>query len=334
MEKKGIKLGFEYLKKQKKEMVLFGLFSFLFFIIFYLNKMPMEEVLYAFLLCAFVLSIVSGIDFFKFIKKHKQLEQLRKEICFSMDRLPQPKMLIEEDYFKLLCVLYKEKATLLSQADREKSDMLDYYTMWVHQIKTPIAAMRLLLQSESKQDTMALEGELFKIEQYVEMVLSYIRIGSNSNDFVFKQHSLDYLVKQAIRKYAKLFIKKKIRIELGELEQKILTDEKWFLFVIEQVLSNALKYTKEGTIRIYIEEEKNLVIEDSGIGIEAEDLPRVFEKGYTGYNGRYDKRSTGIGLYLSKQVLNKLGHRISIASKVGVGTKIFINITSVSLRVE
>lgn len=201
-------------------------------------------------------------------------------------------------------------------------DMLDYYTLWAHQIKTPIAAMRLILQSDDAPNSAELEQELFRVEQYVEMVLNYLRLGSDSTDYVICRVELDRLLRQSVKKYAKQFIRRRIRLDYKETGLTVLTDEKWLSFAIEQLLANALKYTREGGgIRIYAEGEA-LCIEDTGIGIAAEDLPRVFEKGYTGCNGRTDKKSTGIGLYLCRKILDKLGHGITIESKIGAGTKV------------
>ncbi len=202
--------------------------------------------------------------------------------------------------------------------------MTDYYTLWAHQIKTPIAAMRLLFQEEPRPE---LEGELLKIEQYVEMVLGYLRLGSDTTDYVLRSCDLDGLIRQSIRKYARLFILKKISLDFRETGKTVLTDEKWLAFVVEQILSNSLKYTPEGgRIRIYGDGE-TLVIADSGIGIQPEDLPRVFEKGFTGYNGREDKKSTGIGLYLCSQVMDRLNHGVSIASRPGQGTLVRLDLS-------
>jgi len=141
-------------------------------------------------------------------------------------------------------------------------------------------------------------------------------------------------VRQAVRAYASQFIRKKIRLEYEPLSCRVLTDEKWLLFAVEQVLSNALKYTKAGSVSITMEAKKTLCIRDTGIGIAPEDLPRVFEKGYTGYNGRADKKATGIGLYLCRRILGKLGHTISIESKLGVGTTVRLGLESAHLTVE
>jgi signal transduction histidine kinase len=191
--------------------------------------------------------------------------------------------------------------------------------------------MKLLLQNSEDQCTSsALSQELFKIEQYVEMVLHYLRLESMSSDFLIRQYELRDIVSQAVKKHAVLFINKKLSFNLEEFSCKVVTDEKWLMFVIEQIISNALKYTPSGSISIYtqrVPDKLILVIEDTGIGIRPEDLPRIFERGFTGYNGRLDKKSTGIGLYLCKQILDKLSHTIEVSSGVGKGTRISIGFT-------
>ena len=208
--------------------------------------------------------------------------------------------------------------------------------MWAHQIQTPLAAMHILLQSVEDEnpalpELKEMKIELFKMEQYVEMVLTYLRMEDMSGDLQFEKVSLDKILKQSVRKYSQMFIFQKIRLDYRPVERIVLTDEKWLEFVIEQILSNALKYTKNGgEIRICLEEKRGrecLVIEDNGIGIQAEDLPRVFEKGFTGYNGRADKKSTGIGLYLCKKIMDKMGHKIWIDSEVGKGTRVYLELT-------
>lgn len=316
-----------YIKTHIKSFLLFALFAFLFAMVFSLYSLHVEPIVYAVLLCACAWLIVAAFDFYRFRKRHQALCELQNRITISLADLPVPKKAIEKDYHALIETLFWDKARLVSLADSAQREMTDYYTLWAHQIKTPIAAMRLLLQSDTNKRNAELLMELFKIGQYVEMVLQYLRLDSASSDFVFKKHSLDDIVKQAVRKYAKLFILKKISLEYSELNCEVLTDEKWLLFAIEQVLSNALKYTNKGRIAIYgYGDTKTLVIEDTGIGIAKEDLSRVFEKGFTGHNGRTDKKSTGIGLYLSKRVLTKLSHTIAIESEVGRFTRVTINL--------
>ncbi|MDQ0157735.1 sensor histidine kinase [Robertmurraya andreesenii] len=322
-----------YLHKNWKPIALFCLFILCFTIVFSLSHHPLDPILYSFLLCSYIVLVFFVVDFITFIKKYKKLKNAEKTIMVQIDQLPAPKNAIEQKYQELLQILYKNKIELTVQADNKQKDLVDYFTQWTHQIKTPIAAMRLLLQSEQKEQTAELELELIKIEQYVEFVLQYLRLESMSNDLVFKKYELDDIIKQAIRKNAKMFIRKKISLNYSDVNLTVLTDEKWLLFVIEQILSNALKYTKEGSISIY-RKNKRLIIEDTGIGIQAEDLPRVFEKGFTGFNGRAFKQSTGIGLYLCKQILTKLSHDITIESEVGVGTKVMIDLETKEIGVE
>lgn len=330
-----------YIKKQRKNIMAFFLFSLVFYITFYFYQLPVESVLYATILCLVISSIIIIPDFISFTRKHKVLKELKNYITSNIEDLPDPKDIVEQDYSSLLRILFEENKKSKVLAENNNKDLVDYYTMWVHQIKTPIAALRLLLQSEQTNSSITLYpelfAELFKIEQYVEMVLSYLRMESMSSDLLLMRYSLDDIVKQAIRKYATLFIHKKIHLEFSELNCHIVSDEKWLVFVLEQVLSNALKYTKEGgSIAIFMDDTvpDTLVIADTGIGIEAEDLPRVFEKGFTGYNGRADKKSTGIGLYLSKRILAKLSHTIGIESEVGKGTRVKIGFDQVDMLTE
>lgn len=323
-----------YIKQNIKVIFLFIVFALVFGIVFSLYDLEIEAIYYSVMLCSFIGLIYICINFINYYKKHIQLYKLQNEISISLENLPSPKTLMEEDYTNLILNLNKEYKTYISKSDIAKSDMMDYYTMWVHQIKTPISAMKLLIQTSESEISSDLSSELFKIEQYVEMVLSYIRLGSNENDFVIKEYDLDNIVRQAIRKYAPLFIRKKINLDFQPTTYKVLTDEKWLVFVIEQLLSNAIKYTNKGKISIYPLENKKLVIEDTGIGISQEDIPRIFDKGFTGYNGRTNKKATGLGLYLCKNILDKLSHKISIESEVGVKTKVILDLSMLNVNIE
>ena len=323
-----------YIKQHIKVLFLFIVFALVFCIVFSLCNLEIEAIYYSVILCAFIGLIYVCINFINYYKKHIQLYKLQSEISISLENLPSPKTLMEEDYTNLILNLNNEYKTYISKSDIAKSDMIDYYTMWVHQIKTPISAMKLLIQTSESEISSDLSSELFKIEQYVEMVLSYIRLGSNENDFVLKEYDLDNMIRQAVRKYAPLFIRKKINLDFQPTNYKVLTDEKWLVFVIEQLLSNAIKYTNKGKISIYSLENKKLVIEDTGIGISKEDIPRIFDKGFTGYNGRTDKKATGLGLYLCKKILDKLSHKISIESEVGVKTKVILDLSMVNVNIE
>ena len=236
----------------------------------------------------------------------------------------------------MLTELLRKRSEEKNDAAERRQESMDYYSLWGHQIKTPIAAMRLLLQEEERErqgkDSFLreMDKELFRTEQYVEMVMTYLRIGDISQDMVLSWYPLDDLIRQAVRKYSRLFIIQKLKLDFKETDSLVLTDEKWLVFVIEQILSNALKYTKEGAVSIYAQKDGPsqiaLVIADTGIGIAQEDLPRVFERGFTGYNGREYKKSTGIGLYLCRRVMDRLGHGMRIQSAPGEGTKVFLDL--------
>lgn len=323
-----------YVRRHRVGFFAFLLFALIFSVVLSLYQLPVEAVFYASLLCLVAGVLIFGVDYLHYWKTHQFLVELRHRITLGLTDLPEPGDLLEADYQALLSIDHEDKIRLISEADKSKSDMLEYYTMWAHQIKTPISAMRLLLSEEDGKEYGELSSELFSIEQYVEMVLSYLRLDSESSDLVVRWQPLDAIVRQAVRKFAAQFVRRKVALAYTGVETMVLTDEKWLLFVVEQVLSNALKYTPKGTISIYLEPEQTLVIEDTGIGIAAEDLPRIFEKGFTGYNGRTDKKSTGIGLYLSRRILTKLSHTIVIESEPGKGTRVKIGLASAELEVE
>ena len=318
-----------YCKCRRKLLCLLGVLAAISGTLFLLYQLQLEAWVYMMILWLTTGLVAGSVDFYLFYIRHKQLESLKANILISLEELPSPRNLMEQDYDDALRALFWEKQRISSRWDQERSAMMEYYTLWVHQIKTPIAAMRLLLQSQREAASPEMQTELFRIEQYVEMVLSYLRLGSTSNDFVIQRYPLEQIVRQAIRKYAPLFIRKKIRLELKELNSVILTDEKWMCFVIEQILSNAIKYTAKGSISIWEEPGRVLVIQDTGIGISPEDLPRIFEKGFTGLNGRTDKRATGLGLYLCREVMKKLSHKIEILSEPGKGTQVRLLLDSV-----
>lgn len=294
-------------------------------IVLSLYDITIEPLLYASILSGAIGLVLLAIDYVRYVHKYVTLDNLRKEVLYSLENIPKCDSLIEQTYHELLEAIHQDSLDYRCTTERTQLDTLDYYTTWVHQIKTPIFAMRLLLQTDEFQNTGAIQNELFKVEQYVDMVLSYLRIGSTSTDFVIASYSLDSIIKGAIKKYAKPLILKRVSIQLDDIHNYIVTDKKWLSFTIEQILSNALKYTNTGGIVHVYTVGNRLYIQDDGIGIAPEDLPRIFEKGFTGCNGRLESKSTGIGLYLCKKVLDRLNHSIEIQSQVGVGTTVILD---------
>lgn len=322
-----------YFRRHWKLPVLFLLCVLICACVFYLYDLPQEAVLYAAALCAAPCLLLLVLDIVLYTRRMRELAGLARSICVSIDRLPEPRPGVEREYDRLLRELWRGKSLLDAEYSASKREAEDYYAMWAHQIKTPIAAMRLLLQGGDVPDKSAISAELFRIEQYVEMVLSYQRLGSDTVDLVLRRVELDGVVRGCVRKYAALFILKKLPVELSETGLTVLTDEKWLSFVIEQLLSNALKYTRAGGIRLYAK-GRSLVIEDSGTGIAAEDLPRLGERGFTGYNGRDEKGSTGLGLYLCRRICGKLGHSLRFESEPGKGTRAIIGFPERDLSAE
>lgn len=303
-------------------------------LVFSLYHLPLAAVGYAAALCAALALVWLAADVWGYRRRHRCLAALQNEITVTLEHLPRPWNTLEADYQALLRALDAQRREQEGRLGSQYRDMMEYYTIWAHQIKTPIAAMRLLLQEEDSPRSRALGEELQRIEQYVQMVLGYLRLDSESTDFVLRRCDLDAVVRQAVRNYAGSFIRKKIALDYQPLWVQVLTDEKWLRFVIEQVLSNALKYTRSGQVTISLEGEATLVIADTGIGIAPEDLPRVFERGFTGCNGRVDQRSSGIGLYLCRRILKQLGHGIRITSAPGQGTRVYLDLEQHPLEVE
>ena len=328
-----MRLLWGYLKGKCWMLALLGLCTGVFALVLSLYDLPAEAAGYGGLLCLILLAIFGVWDFLRWRRRVLELESIQGQAALLLHMLPEPRGLEEAACRELLNELNENLRAAVSARDARLRESTDYYTMWVHQIKTPIAAMRLLLQGDESEQGKALSAELFRIERYVELVLSYLRLDGGASDYLFRQIDVDSVLRQAVRKYAPLFIRGKISLDLQETGLHVLSDEKWLHLAIEQVLSNAIKYAPGGHVTIRSEGER-LQIQDDGVGIAPEDLPRIFDRGFTGCNGRMDKRATGIGLYLSKQICTKLGHTIQVASELGKGTCVTIGLERPYLEVE
>ncbi|HEM3504364.1 TPA: sensor histidine kinase [Streptococcus suis] len=220
---------------------------------------------------------------------------------------------------------------ILEKQRQEQTELDDYYTLWAHQMKTPIAASQLLVKEvDSSSVRHQLESEFFKIEQYTGLVLNYLRLQSFHDDLVIESVNLEELVRCLVKKYSLFFIQGNTSLDLGLLDRTVKTDKRWLGLLIEQILSNALKYCQGGTISIALDGDE-LVIRDTGIGIAESDLERVFERGFSGFNGRRTQQSSGLGLYLSRKIATELGYSLKLSSKVGWGTEVRIGIKEVEL---
>lgn len=346
-----MRLWLRYLREKRITLLLYFLTVFLFVALGSLYHIEnLEKLLYAGIL-TFALWTMAGIlQGIKYVHKSRELEKSLRHLMQSgdliLDGLWENDIQAQAGSIESL-KSYEElqEQLLFSLSDRRRKDRLgweersaecrDYYLMWTHQIKTPILALRLLLDKGGLdgKESFQMREELFKIEQYVEMALTFQRLEGIAGDLVLQEYVLGDLARQAVKKYSVLFINRGLGLELEEMDYKIVTDEKWFVFCVEQLLSNSIKYTPEGGITLRAERKEKserirFSIEDTGIGIRAEDLPRIFEKGFTGYNGRLDKKSTGIGLYLCRRIFTHLGIQVKVESEAGQGTKVILGLLS------
>ena len=316
----------KYYIRSRLPFYLLVIFNVIILILFaFLFEEAADVLYYSLTILTFVTIIMVAWDLFRSYQSYK-LAYLYEEIT--------PLSPLE---FYLAQTLENARENQKNQTEegcKRYTDLMDYYTLWVHQIKTPIAASQLLVQDVTDRNIRSLlEREIFKIDAYVHLVLQYLRLENFHDDLQLKQVALEQLVKEVVRKYSLFFIQKGLTINLDDLDVKVISDEKWLLVIIEQILSNSLKYTKSGGIEIYFK-DNTLYLKDSGIGIKDSDILRVFERGFSGYNGRLTQQSSGLGLYLSKKIADQLGHEISISSQVGQGTTVSIHFQKKKLAID
>ena len=308
------------------QILLYVLILGLVTVTFYLHNLPwtayQDAILFSFPLVFGLFIIKVSVDWYK----HKKLQRLAEKDwqVESLDELPR-QTLLEKDYTRLLESLSNRVGQISYQKEQQQTELIDYYALWSHQIKTPLAALDLMIQVEESPRKKELKNEIFKIQQYLDMMLQYLRMESMENDFVFRELSLEQVVKPIIRKFAPFFIEKDLELDLQIENVHLVSDEKWLSFILEQIIFNGIKYTKTGKLTIKSETPYSFMIHDTGQGILEEDIPRVFEKGYTGLNGRTNQKATGLGLYMSKEIADKLGIQLTLTSKIGKGTSILFS---------
>ena len=327
-----MKLFFSYLKQKARLLLMLALLGAVLAAVLLLYRAPLEGALYGLLLCLALGLCFFIVGFLRYRGQHRALQAALRQLREGLPPLPEPANDLEADYQQLLQALDEDRRRIAAQADGARDRAETFYTAWVHQIKTPLAAMGLLLQSGTP-DGALLKGELFAMEKYVDLVLTYQRLGSDSTDLVLRDCELDGIIRGAVKEYARLFILKKLTLSFTPTGLTVLTDEKWLGFVIGQLLSNALKYTSQGGVSVYAQGQQ-LVIEDTGVGIPETELPRIFERSFTGENGRAAERATGLGLYLCKRACDLLGHGIRAESETGRGTRMILDLTRPDLPNE
>lgn len=297
LQEKIMKKQLEFLKS-KKELFFFTFSSLIiFYTVFQLGNLDEQYYLIALETIILLLGLYLIFSFF-FYKKSELIRETNERLIEEIERL---------------------KAESIS----EKKELEEYFLLWVHQIKTPITASKLIIQKElTKEREAKLEIQLQYIESYTDMAMNYLKLMRTNTDMDISEVNLGTLVGSVLKKYSHLFFAKGIKLELGKLDISVVSDTKWLSILFEQILSNSLKYTEKGFIKIYFkEEERELIVEDSGIGIRSEDIPKIFDKGYSGFNGRLNQKSSGLGLFLGKKIANRLGIKILVESEIGKGSK-------------
>ena len=313
-----------YILKNTK-LIYFSPLSFaIFAVMFFLYEIPIDAIVYPSILCFFIALVFIVFDYIKKLQIHNKLLEIQKLDPKLISNMPKTNNILEYDYQVIIKTLKQNIYNLETIKNKQYSDMIDYYTLWAHQIKTPITSMKLTLKNPSDTSKSNIQTDLNRIEQYVDMVLAFMRLNSEYSDYIFKEYSLDEIIKTSIKKFSHDFISKKIKLDYVPLNKLIITDKKWFSLVVEQLLSNALKYTQTGNIKIYYSHDETLCIRDTGIGIKSEDIPRIFDKGYTGYNGHVVRHSSGIGLYICKRICNNLKIKIKVTSEYKKGTSVYL----------
>lgn len=324
------------IKDYLKERLTFLLVNFLGFFIMacVLLILDIEGIIIFLIFNIWFLPLLSYIiiEFFK----HKKYYDNMEEVLRSLDKkyliaeiMEKPELLEEKLFYETLRECNKEMHEHVNYYKNLQLDYREYIETWVHEIKTPIASSRLIIENNKSPMMDNIGEQIKKIEGFVEQALYYSRSSEVSKDYIIKKFDLRTAVNNTVRRNSKDFINKKVSLQLDDIDDDVFSDIKWVQFILNQIISNSIKYikSKEGKIKIYSTNNKEnvvLTVEDNGIGISEKDIIKVFEKGFTGKHGRKYSASTGMGLYLCKKLCNKLGLEINITSQLGVGTKVNI----------
>ena len=225
--------------------------------------------------------------------------------------------------------LTEENKRLIMNIISGRKELKDYFILWVHQIKTPITATKMILESSMEDKEARIRPQIIYIEQYTDMAINYLKLMNTDTDMDIGVVSLDDIIKSVLKKYSVLFIINHITLNYEPISETVISDAKWLSILIEQIISNALKYTKKGSITISFDKDSYvLLIKDTGIGIRSEDIPKIFDRGYSGLNGRLNEKSSGLGLYLVREIGNRLSTEITVKSEVGNGSEFGIKFLS------
>jgi signal transduction histidine kinase len=314
-----------FLRTSVNQLLTFLLINGIFAVLFLLASLDLNIYLYGLQLTLFFWLIILAVQWTLFMKRVRKAESIRfdQDLSTKRDKRIQS---VDDLYESSYRSLYEEYMMVKQEMNEKNTEQMDYFTLWLHQIKTPISAMSLILQRHpDKKDSRILEQELIRINDYTHMALNYLKLEDTGKELDLQEVAVDDVIKSVLKKYAVMFIHKEISVEYEPSGKKVLSDRKWLQVLIEQLISNSLKYTMSGSVSIRLDGRDRLIVEDTGSGISQEDLPKIFEKGYTGLNGRLHDKSTGLGLFLSRKICKRLGHKLTIESELDKGTKALIS---------
>ena len=322
----------DYLKEKSIFLSVNLMFFIMISIVMYFSTISFVIIFLVFFIWFFPLSTYILIEYMKYRKYFSNinniLESLDKKYLLP-EVLQEPNFMVGENINDILKELSRDMHEQVKHYRNIQEEYREYIEMWVHEIKTPIASSKLLIENNTNEVTRKIDTQMDRIENYVEQVLYYSRSDEVGKDYIIKKVGLSKLVKDVIKRNQRDFISKRISLQLGDLDEIIYSDTKWVEFILNQIIGNAIKYSKgkDDKIEIYLKKISSavvLTIKDHGVGIIERDLNRVFEKGFTGENGRKFGKSTGIGLYLCKKLTDKLGLGLQVQSEENVGTEISI----------
>lgn len=321
----------KYLKEKFYLIILAIIISFIYTLFLHVTRVQDEVIIviqFLFWTLVFAVLIIEYLRRASYYRNlNEALDSLDKKFLVT-DIITDPDFMDGKILYHTLQIINKSMNDYVNLYRNSQQEYKEYIEMWVHEIKTPLAASKLIISNNQSDITKSIDEEIEKVEGYVDQALFYARSSTPEKDYVVKKMMLSNSVNQVIRKNAKVFILKNIRIELEQLDTYVYSDGKWLEFILDQIINNALKYTENGgTIKITSHKENKsirLYIKDDGCGINSHDVTRVFDKGFTGRNGRTHEKATGMGLYLCKKLCDKLYLSLDIESKEGEGTTIII----------
>lgn len=324
-----------FLLSVRQQILVFLGMAFTFAGIFVLGSLPLTLYLYSMELTLFFFLVYLIVQYFLYSKRHKTIMQVGAAQSTRIEDVAAGTDPADKVYLEKIGQLQQNIRNLTNEHAERQADQLDYFTLWLHQIKTPLSAISLLNQSSNAAESKKISQEILRLEDYTHMALNYVKLEETGSEMDLSNVDLDTVIKKAVKKYSILFIYKGIKLNYQPIGATVLSDGQWLQTLLEQLLSNSLKYTASGTISVYLDcdKEQTLIVEDTGAGIRPEDLPKIFNKGYSGLNGRLHEKSTGLGLFLSRKICKRLGHDLTIESEIGKGTRVSIKLERQQLAV-